>query len=212
MLFRSSSGNIDLSKYVNKKRLDKLPKDIVGKKYREMIKEVHETLANLKQHFGGYGGYGFELSGLVWFQGFNDIIKGPFIEQYEENLTNLIKDVREDLGVSDLPVVIGELGMSGPEPDPRYAKKHFRFRGIQEAVAKKPEFAGTVKFVKTSPYVVQDGPGFDGGYHYRGRADTFFKIGEAFGKAALELIKETPQNHAKQVQEAYKNVKERYNF
>jgi hypothetical protein len=84
--------------------------------------------------------------------------------------------------------VIGELGQQGVEPEPRYAEKHFRFRKIQQAVAQRDEFEGTVRFVKTSPYVIKDQESFDGGYHYFGRADTFYQIGEAFGNAMLELL------------------------
>ena len=50
-----------------------------GAPYREMLKEVRETLANLGTHFPSYRGQGFEIAGFVWFSGWNDMIEAnPF--------------------------------------------------------------------------------------------------------------------------------------
>jgi len=160
----------------------------IGIRYKQMIEEVKSTLANLKTHFPDYDGRGYEIAGLVWFQGFNDVINDTFRAEYGENMVNFVRDVRKDLGVPDLPIVIGELGMAGVEVDPRYAHKHYAVRQAQEAPSKMPEFKGTVAFARTAPYVVPEGEAFDGGYHYRGRADTFYKIGVGFGEAMKKLL------------------------
>ena len=183
-----------------------------GARYRDLIKEVHTALADIKQFFPEYDGSGYELSGLVWFQGFNDVINNEFRAEYGKNMINFIRDVRKDLGVPKLPIVIGELGMGGVKVNPRYARKHYALRSAQEAPSKMPEFKGTVRYARTSPYVVSEGKGFDGGYHYRGRADTFYKIGESFGKAMLEIIKTAPTANEKTVKAAYKQVKAKYGF
>src|SRR5262249_12096715 len=60
-----------------------------GALYREMLKEVRETLANLGEHFPGYRGQGFEIAGFVYFSGWNDMLEAnPF---YTEQLANLIR-------------------------------------------------------------------------------------------------------------------------
>lgn len=193
----------------NFKRRDRETKELVplaaekyGAAYRDLVSEVHSVLSNVKQNVPGYDADEFELSGFVFFQGFNDIINADYMAEYEQNLTNLVKDIRDDLGVAELPVVIGELGQQGVEPEKRYAEKHFKFRAMQKAVAERPEFNGTVAFVKTSPFIVKDGEHFDGGYHYFGRADTFLRIGEAFGKASLKLLSAEPTDHSHQVHKA----------
>ncbi len=183
-----------------------------GQKYREMIKEIFTAIVELKKTYPQYDGSGFELSGFVWFQGFNDVINNEYRAEYGKNMVHFIRDVRKDLGVPKLPFVIGELGMDGVEVNPRYAKKHYEMRSAQEAPSKMKEFRGTVGYVKTSVYVIKDGKGYDGGYHYRGRADTFYRIGDAFGKAILEVIKDKPQDHRKQVGAAYKQAKAAYGF
>ena len=142
-----------------------------------MIREVKTTLANLPDFFPDYNDSGYEIAGLVWFQGFNDVINDDYREEYGRNLISFIRDVRKELGTPQLPVVIGELGMDGVEVNPRYAHKHYAIRKAQEAPSLMPEFAGTVGYARTSPFVVKEGKAYDGGYHYRGRADTFYKIG-----------------------------------
>ena len=183
-----------------------------GQRYRDVIQEVHTVLADIKQVFPEYDGSGYELSGLVWFQGFNDVINDAYRAEYGENMITFIRDVRKDLGVPKLPIVVGELGMDGVTVNPRYAHKHYAIRGAQEAPSKMPEFKGTVAYARTSPYVVKEGKGYDGGYHYRGRADTFYKIGVSFGEAMLGLIKTAPTVNEEAVKAACKQAKARYEF
>jgi alpha-galactosidase len=147
--------------------------------YRKTMSIVQGTLKQYK---------GYTLSGIVWFQGWNDIIDDKKTQEYGYNLANLIRDTREDLESPNLPFVVGELGQQGVDPDPRYREKHLRFRKIQKDVTELSQFKGNTLFVKTSPYVIKDGESFDGDYHYYGRADTFFHIGHAFGKGVLQLI------------------------
>lgn len=183
-----------------------------GRRYRDLITEVHTVLADIKQVFPDYDGSGYELSGLVWFQGFNDVINTEYRAEYGKNMINFIRDVRKDFGVAKLPVVIGELGMDGIKVNPRWAHKHYALRAAQEAPSKMPEFKGTVAFARTAPHVVKEGKGYDGGYHYRGRADTFYKIGVSFGEAMLAMIQTTPTVNEKAVKAACKQAKARYGF
>ncbi len=175
-----------------------------GQRYRDLVKEVHTVLADIKKFFPEYDGSGYELSGLVYFQGFNDVINNEYRAEYGKNMINFIRDIRKDLGVAKLPIVIGELGMAGVEVNPRYAEKHYSMRRAQEAPSKMREFKGTVAYAKTARYVVAEGKGYDGGYHYRGRADTFYKIGESFANAMLAMIDETPTPNEDAVKAAAK--------
>ena len=85
----------------------------VGPYYTKMLAEVRQALANLKTDFPAYDGQGYELAGFVWYHGWNDGVDPKnAVPEYEQNLVNLIKDVRKDLKAPNLPVVIGEL--TGP--------------------------------------------------------------------------------------------------
>lgn len=158
-----------------------------GHYYRAMIEEVLNTLNNIQDHVPDATDY--DLEGFVWFQGWNDLTHGPMVEEYGENLEHLIRDVRLDLNAPDLPFVIGEVGQHGTAPGGRGAKRAMALRKVQKDVTLLPEFQGTTKFVPTASYTVSDGESFNQGYHYYGRADTFFHIGKAMGETMLELIR-----------------------
>ncbi|MFP4056893.1 MAG: sialate O-acetylesterase [Candidatus Brocadiia bacterium] len=213
----SGPGDFDpewLAKVAKRRGWKGDPARLPGHNYRDLVRIVHQTLAHLDEHFPGYDGSGFELSGFVWFQGWNDMLDARHHDAYGPNLANLLRDLRTDLGVAELPMVVGELGQSGPEDEipKRYRAKHMSFRAQQASVARMPEFRDSVRYVPTSPFVVFDGPQFDGGYHYRGRADTFFGIGQAFGEAMLELVAPRPADHSRRVAEARKRAWEKYGF
>lgn len=212
--FRSPSSGLPPREVLEKERkeLQKFKADATladaeaayGVMYRETLKEVRETLANLGTHFPAYQGQGFEIAGFVWFSGWNDMIDpNPF---YAEQLANLIRDLRRDLKAPNLPFVIGQLGV---EPDGvRPGSNEGKFRAAQAAVPSLPEFKGSVKLVETDPFwdreaaamnkkVQEKGGakylgewekiGSDAGYHYLGSAKTFCAIGKAFGEAVIEL-------------------------
>lgn len=172
-----------------------------GQCYVDMIANVKDTLANLKTLYPEYDeAAGYELAGLVWFSGWND----AGVKDYEEKLTHWIKDVRKDLGAPNLPIVIGELGVLGPTPA---GKPESPIRRAQQEVAARPEFQGSVKYVKTGEYFDQrafemfrDGSwkaankeefsklASDRPYHFMGSAKTFFLMGNAMGEGMVELM------------------------
>jgi Carbohydrate esterase, sialic acid-specific acetylesterase/Galactose binding lectin domain len=49
-------------------------------------------------------------SAFIWFQGENDSFDKPNAQAYEQNLKNLIADVRGETGASTLPVIIVKIG------------------------------------------------------------------------------------------------------
>lgn len=135
------------------------PKTIVSYEYKKMIDHTRKVLSDLKSYYPGYNEKdGYELSGFLWFQGWNDMIDGGVYpnkskpggyDQHTWLLENLIRDVRKDLNAPKMPVVIGVMGIDGDQgPETTQG----RFREAQAAVAKNPEFAGTVAALQTSKY------------------------------------------------------------
>ncbi len=49
-------------------------------------------------------------SALIWFQGENDCFEKASADEYQENLRDLIADVRSEIGNPNLPVIILEMG------------------------------------------------------------------------------------------------------
>ncbi len=131
-----------------------------GMYYREMIAHVRTVLKDIKRVVPDYDPQqGYELAGFVWFQGFNDLVsdwtypdqmKPGGYDSYAELLTHLIHDVRKDLEVPKLPVVIGVMGIGGDKEGTKAPQMHFR--GAQRSAAALDEFRGNVVAVETSPF------------------------------------------------------------
>jgi len=190
----------DASKKQAEMTLDQM-KAQYGKSYRDMLAEVQDTLKNLPQLFPEYKGQGYEIAGFAWFQGWNDLFDAEFYDNYASNMAHLIRDVRKDLNVPKLPVVIGQMGQDGTQATGTIVK----IKAAQASIETMPEFAGNVKVVKTDVFWDQKAAalvgkwrenleewkktGSDYGYHYLGSAITFSKIGGALGESMLELRK-----------------------
>jgi len=162
----------------------------VGPYYREIVQRTKDVLAEMKKHFPELAGRSYEIAGFGWHQGWNDRINQTFNDEYEKNMANFIRDIRKDLGVKNLPFVIAETGMSGPE------EKHPRALSLmkaQAAVAEYKEFQGNVAFVGTKAFWRDKEVSPSGqAYHWNTNAETYYLIGEAMGTAMLKLIAAKP--------------------
>jgi hypothetical protein len=136
-----------------------------GARYRQMIDHVKFVLADIQRVYPGYdSAASYELGGLVWFQGFNDMVgrnvyplvdadsATPRFAKYTKWFGNFVRDVRKDLSVSKLPFVIGVMGVGGENPN----EGNRDFRASQFAVAEVPEFKGNVLAIPTAPYWDED--------------------------------------------------------
>jgi len=176
-----------------------------GASYRDMLEEVNDTLARLKEHFPQYEGQGHEIAGFIWFQGWNDMISAEHTAEYTANLAHFIRDVRNDLKSPGLPFVVGEMGVDGLNAGANVQ----RFKAAQAAILDVQNLKGTVALVKTDLHwdleaeaVFKKGwrenleewnkVGSDWPYHYLGSARTLCAIGKALAEAAIRLRGEAP--------------------
>ena len=158
-----------------------------GEYYRKMLVDYHDGLKRIPEEFPGLAGRKPELAGFFWFQGWNDMFDGQAREDYEQNLVHLIKDLRRDLGSSDLPVVVGELGNGGEDA----GKSMQIIRAAQAAACRRPEVGGNVRFVKTTSFAraAKASPNVGHGHHWFGNAESYFLVGDALGAAMVELLR-----------------------
>jgi alpha-galactosidase len=171
-----------------------------GHYYRLMMKEVEDCLSNLKIRFPTYEGQGYELSGFVWFQGWNDMYNG-FEDEYAQNMKNFIRDIRKDLGLPRLPFVIGIMGQNGfKEATGNMAI----VKAAQASMNEVEEFRGNVRAIPTDVYWDKKADeayptwrdnfeewkkiGSDRPYHYLGSTIFFSRVGRAFGGDMLKLL------------------------
>ena len=157
-----------------------------GLEYRLVVKGVRETLDKIAKIVPGYKGQGYEIAGFGWFQGHKD--KDAPKEEYEKHLANLINDLRRELNVPKMPVVVATVGFGG------YRLGDGPWKGVwaaQMAVGDPKqhlEFAGTVASVDTRDFwrEVEESPRAQD-YHYNRNAETYLLVGEAMGRAMVRL-------------------------
>ena len=117
-----------------------------------MVEEVRETLPKIGQLFPELEGRRHKISGMVWFQGWNEQYNDAYIAEYSKNLHNLIRDVRKEFGQPKMPFVVGEFGADGPKGGRYVNDKKLAIRAAQASVGQVKEFQGNVLFVPTTPY------------------------------------------------------------
>ena len=149
-----------------KRRGDDLEKDkadkvkATGVYYRLMIEHVRKVLADINRVVPDYDPkQGYELAGLLWFQGWNDLcadwtydtrMQPGGYDMYGQLLAQFIRDVRKDLSAPKMPFVIGVVGMGGVKEGSKPPMLYFC--QAQAAPASLPEFQGNVVAVQTVPY------------------------------------------------------------
>ena len=156
---------------IGKGRLEEVSqqkKEATGRNYQYMMEHVKKVLDDIKRVYPDYDPEaGYELSGFVWFQGWNDFsdkttypdsFGDKRYDQYSKVLAQLIRDVRKDLETPKLPFVIGVMGIYGNyNPETFWAPKGNvermkLFRKAMAAPAGMEEFIGSVVVVETAPF------------------------------------------------------------
>ena len=141
----------------------------IGYYYRKLISEIKEQLMDIDNLVPGYQGQGYEISGMAWFQGWNDFcqwhieidqkkVGAGIIENYPKNLSAMFRDLRQDLNVPNMPIVIGEMGIGGHDialkakgQENHEAQAVMNFRQAQQAVAEDKTLRN-VTFVPTAGF------------------------------------------------------------
>jgi len=150
-----------------------------GPYYAQMVSEVREALKALE-------GRRYEIVGFIWQQGWNDMVNKDATAEYADNLVHLAKDIRAELKIPKLPIVIGELGNGGPA---KAGGGMDTFRKQQKAGAQRIKHA---LFVPTAAFARDKdlSPNTGHGHHWFGNAESYFLVGDALGRGALKLLDE----------------------
>jgi alpha-galactosidase len=165
-----------------------------GFHYAEILRHVEEITGDLKSYFPDYSGEGYEIAGFGWHQGWNDRINQKAVDAYEENLVNLIKDLRADLEVEKLPVVVANTGIGGWDLPERYrakVEKHVEAQLAPSDPKKYPEFAGNVAGVETRDFQRSREESPSGQeFHWNRNWETLYLIGKSMGDEMVEMLSE----------------------
>jgi len=163
-----------------------------GPFYQQMMADITSAINNISTEFPQYQGGQVEIAGFTWFQGWNDGEQQSYLDEYEQNLINLISDVRTDLNVPDLPVVIGLTGNGGRDIEAgdgwinglQTQLVPAQIRAVESNNLTNVAIAETRDFWRDSE--VSPEPEFL--HHWNNNAESYLRIGTSFGIKMIELI------------------------
>jgi autotransporter-associated beta strand protein len=150
-----------------------------------------EILANFATFYPQFAAQGYQIGGFVWWQGHFDQGTPNYAPFYQENLVNYINAVRAEFNAPNAPFVVATIGFGG-EPLSTKSPGFQTVFNAQMAVQDLPQFAGNVKSVDMLKYwrTPAESPKNED-YHYNLNAETYMLVGDAAGRAMLEMTSET---------------------
>ena len=163
----------------------------VGPYYNQILTDIEEALNNLSTEFPNYDGSPYEIVGFGWHQGWNDGETQAYMDEYESNMINFIKDMRTDLDAPNMQFVIANTGIGGFElsSDGWTYDLQTNVVPAQGNAAVHPDFNGTVSLADTRPFwrTENESPA-DELHHWHKNGETYFLIGNEMGLKMVELL------------------------
>ncbi len=155
-----------------------------GTQYDGDIARAKQVLSELDKYYPGAKKY--EVAGFFWWQGDRDSRSPALSSRYEKNLAHLIKTLRKEFDCPNAKFVCASLGQTKEGATDGGGKILDAMKAVDGKSGKYSEFKGNVASVYTHPL----SKGGSSGGHYGGNAETYMNVGEAMGKAMVELLKQ----------------------
>ena len=154
-----------------------------GKQYDDDTEDAKKVLSDLDKYYPG--AKGDEVAGFFFWQGEKDGGNPAHAAKYEENLVRFITQLRKDFEAPNAKFVLATLGEAVKGSSGNGGKILDAQLAVDGTSGKHPEFKGNVATVYSNPLSL----GGSGNSHYGGNAETYMNVGEAMGKAMVELFK-----------------------
>jgi autotransporter-associated beta strand protein len=158
---------------------------------------VVDVLDDFAGQYPDWAAQGFEIAGFVWWQGEKDGGDLGWATQYEPNLVRLINSLRSYYTnrypgkvVANAPFVLatlGEAALTNTSDAREVAVRNAHF-AVDSATGSNPQI--NVKTVYSHPL----SEGGSGNGHYGDRAGTYMLVGDALGRAMIDLQPATTGN------------------
>jgi len=153
-----------------------------GLQYVGDVARAKQVLQELDTYYPGAKGY--EVAGFFWWQGDKDRYNAGHSRKYEQNLVNLIRELRKEFKAPKAKFVCATLGQTDKDSAKGTEKDILEAMFAISDPDRHPEFKGDVATVYTHP--VSRGGASNG--HYGGNAETYMNVGQAMGRAMVELM------------------------
>ena len=154
-----------------------------GKQYDDDVTNAKKVLSELGTYYPDATKY--EVAGFFFWQGEKDCGNAGHASTYEKNLVAFIKHLRKDFNAPNAKFVLATLGESTKGSTGNGGKVLEAQLAVDGTSGKHPEFKGNVATVYANPL----SKGGSGNSHYNGNAETYMDVGEALGKAMVDLLK-----------------------
>ena len=159
----------------------------VGDFFSAMVDYTRDALTNLDTEFPEWSGQGYQIVGMGWHQGFNDLIDATAAAEYKDNLPDLIKDVRTVFGKPNLPFVIATKGQN-PAVETSPYTGYGPVERAQLWVAGVPRPANVLSTDARPFWRNAAVSPVDEGYHWNHNAETYFLLGKSLGDNMVDLL------------------------
>ncbi|QDU74743.1 hypothetical protein Pan97_17560 [Bremerella volcania] len=154
-----------------------------GLQYDGDVARAKQVLSELDKYYPGAKGY--EIAGFFWWQGDKDRYNAGHSQKYEQNLVNLIKQLRKEFDAPHAKFVCATLGQTNKDDASGTEKDIIEAQLAISDPSKHSEFKGETATVYTHP--LSKGGASNG--HYGGNAETYMNVGQAMGAAMVQLMK-----------------------
>ncbi|MDE0861385.1 MAG: hypothetical protein OSA93_14575 [Akkermansiaceae bacterium] len=154
-----------------------------GLQYDVDIRNAKTVLADLGTYYPGATKY--EVAGFFWWQGDKDFRNKAHASKYEENLIALLEALRKDFNAPEAKMVIATLGQTKKDAGGTHGQIINAMFNVAGESGKYPKNKHKVATVYSHP--LSKGGSSSG--HYSSHAETYHNVGEAMGKAMVELLK-----------------------
>ena len=146
------------------------------------IARAKKILSELDKYYPGAKEY--EVAGFFWWQGDRDSRSEALSSRYEKNLVHLIKTLRKEFDAPNAKFVCATLGQTKKGATDNGGKILDAMMAVDGKSGKYADFKGNVATVYSHPL----SKGGSSGGHYGGNAETYMNVGEAMGRAMVELL------------------------
>jgi len=153
-----------------------------GMQYDGDVANAKKVLAELDKYYPGAKEY--EVAGFFFWQGDKDRYNAAHASRYEQNLVHFIKQLRKDFDAPNAKFVCATLGQTEKGAEGNEGLILEAQLAVDGDSGKYPEFKGNVATVYSKPLC----HGGASNSHYGGHAETYMDVGEAMGRAMVELI------------------------
>jgi hypothetical protein len=156
-----------------------------GMQYDGDIANAKTVLDNLAKYYPGATKY--SIAGFFFWQGDKDRYNAGHAARYEQNLVQLIRQLRKDFAAPEAKFVCATLGQTEKGAQGNEGVILEAQLAVDGSSGKYPEFKGNVATVYTKPLC----RGGASNSHYGGNPETYMDVGEAMGKAMIELLRDS---------------------